>query len=63
MCTPDGAETPMDASDYEKYLDLLAADGSWGGGLELIALANTLNVLYTGDGTFVIITGDNYWWQ
>lgn len=62
MCTPDSTERPMDAADFEKYLDLPAAEGSWGGGLELTALANTLNVclrVYTGDGTFVFNDAGN----
>ena len=44
MCTPDAAETPMDVGDFDKYLDLVAAEGAWGGGLEITALSNTLNM-------------------
>lgn len=46
----------MDAADFEKYLDLVAMEGAWGGGLEITALSNTLNMcsrVFTGDGTFV----------
>ncbi len=54
MCTPDAAEKAMDAAEFEKYLDLLAVKGAWGGALELAALANTLNMkirVRTGDHT------------
>ena len=56
MCTPDAEGKPMDAADFEKYLDMLAADGAWGGALEITALANTLNVsirVFTADTTYV----------
>eukprot|EP00435_Cladocopium_sp_Y103_P014573 s2085_g3.t1 len=56
MCTPDAEEKPMDAADFDKYLDLVAMEGAWGGGLEITAISNTLNVcirVFTGDGTFI----------
>ena len=56
MCTPDANETAMDAADFEKYLDLLAAAGASGGALELTALANTLNMkirVLCGEHTYV----------
>eukprot|EP00435_Cladocopium_sp_Y103_P004849 s463_g1.t1 len=58
MCTPDAADTAMDAAEFEKYLDLLAVEGAWGGALELTALANTLNLkirVLAGDTTYVFI--------
>ena len=56
MSTPDAEETKMDAGAFERYLDLVAEEGSWGGALELTALANTLNMkirVKTGDNTYV----------
>jgi protein involved in temperature-dependent protein secretion len=56
MCTPDEKETPMDAAEFEKYLNLLAVEGAWGAALELTALENTLNLkisVKAGDHTFV----------
>ena len=56
MTAPDAEEKAMDAAAFERYLDLVAEEGAWGGALEITALANTLNMkirVKTGDNTYV----------
>ena len=56
MTAPEAEEKAMDAAAFQRYLDLVAEEGAWGGALEITALANTLNMkirVKTGDNTYV----------
>ena len=51
--SPESGETPMPNRDFSSYLDRLASRCTWGGALELTALAEYLDV-------FILVLGPHH---
>ena len=59
-CTPDEKQVAMQDSEFDKYLDAVAAEGAWGSALELTAVANTCDFMIrvvSAKGTYVFNAG------